>query len=57
MKSWTVFFRISGHGSIEVDAENEDDAIISAAEVFSTADIDDWDIVKSSAEAKEEGDT
>jgi hypothetical protein len=55
MKTWTVIFRISGYGSIEVDAENEDDAIISAAEVFSTEDIDDWDIVRSSAEAKEEG--
>jgi hypothetical protein len=55
MKTWTVFFRISGHGSIEVDAENEDDAIISAADVFSMLDVDDWDIVKSSAEAKEEG--
>ena len=53
MKTWTVFFKIVGHVSIEVEAVSEDDAVNRAAEMVSMENIEDWDIVRSSGEAKE----
>ena len=53
MKTYYVTIPIHGKASIEVQAENEDDAVNKAVEFITMEHLDDWDVDSSEADVEE----